>query len=712
MELASQKILLGDCLDVLANERNVPAIVADPPANIAFMGRSWDRAHPCDDYVLPCTPRSKAHERELRSEESFIRYWSQRYAMAYDIADQYATAIIWTLPRTSYQTATAMRRAGWDIRDNLVHLFGTGWAKTGNALAPGQEGWLLATKGKPDLDIDACRVPRGGAVPIPGGKIRASRHFDGSENGYEMVDPPPGNPLGSLPKNALLSHCEECVRVGNKGVKASAPPGKPTAGTIQDSGSSAYGDGKPRGTSQYGNGTESVPAWHCLAGCVCGARSKWDPEKPLPRCPCGETWRWICPVAEVNGQSGESVSPGKTGRGQDGGKGAYSKIGAQGTVQCPSDSGGASRFFNTFSQLSMANVPNDGTMSATQGGDSWNENANHAVCDSCRSAKSNDSADIAAQGAASQRNADRSDASKSTAKNAGNVSKNSQETAARIVRENVPVLQDEPSDQSASVAENHARECATNSVQSVAPISFDQESSRHGLDSTGMLSGRTPNQCRVCGAVLPENIVTTTTTQSLETSNGFAPSVTNTSITWVSQEEREYARTSLPSYKYLSKCSSSERHAGCEHLYWRANKKNPFGFDQVTREEFDALPPPPKATHRTEGTDLQPLLKGISAQGNVHPTVKSYRLMHWLHSLTGAKKIADLCAGSGTGMIAAALDNIEWIGAEVCPEAVLIAQARHAFWSGLSPEAIELMKKDSATKSIQKQNKIARLENK
>ena len=34
----------------------------------------------------------------------------------------------------------------------------------------------------------------------------------------------------------------------------------------------------------------------------------------------------------------------------------------------------------------------------------------------------------------------------------------------------------------------------------------------------------------------------------------------------------------------------------------------------------------------------------LRAQGNVHPTVKSYRLMHWLHSLTGAKKIVDLCA--------------------------------------------------------------------
>lgn len=490
--MAKQQILLGDCLDVLGHLRNVPAIVADPPANISFMGRSWDRAHPVDDYVLPCVPRSKAHERELRSEESFIRYWATRYAMAYDIADQHATAIIWTLPRTSYQTATAMRRAGWTIQDNLVHLFGTGWAKTGNALAPGQEGWLLATKGKPDLDIDACRVPRGGAVPMPGGKIRASRHFDGSESDYEMIDPPPGDPRGSLPKNALLSHCEECVRVGSKKVKASAPCGKPTA-NMQQTHAESYtsnnnGNGKYMGTVAYndGSGGESVPAWHCLAGCVCGARSKWDPEKPLPRCPCGETWRWICAVAEVNAQSGESVATiGK--KNNRHGSGCSAGLRPQDHDTGFADQGGASRFFNTFS--------------------------------------------------------------------------------------------------------------------------------------------------------------------------------------------------------YLSKCSSSERHAGCENLYWRANKKNPFGFDQVTREEWEGL----SETHYTQARSLEGQRATERARGNVHPTVKSYRLIHWHHSLTGASKIVDLCGGSGSGMITAALDDVEWIGAEMCPEAVTIAQARHAFWSGLSHEARRAM---------------------
>ena len=486
--MTNQRILLGDCLDVLADQRNVPAIVADPPANIGFMGRSWDKAHPVEDFALSMPARSKEHERELRRDESFIRYWATRYAMAYDIADKHAVNIVWTLPRTSYQTATALRRAGWDIRDNLVHLFGTGWAKTGNALAPGQEGWLLATKGKPELDIDACRVPRGGP-----GKIFASP-------GSQHKDPT-RHTNGSLPKNALLSHCEECVRVGTKVVKGTPPrdkngePGSRNGmmnrGGVRTDTHAGFGD----------DGTESVPAFHCLAGCVCGASTPWPDDRPLPRCLCGETWRWICPVAEVNRQSGDRPGMSGGGKHREGYQGGmFGKIDCESTLYA--DQGGSSRFFNTFS--------------------------------------------------------------------------------------------------------------------------------------------------------------------------------------------------------YLSKCSSSERHAGCESLFWKANKKNPFGFDQVTREEWEAVPAHPlegKSGRRNDAQIARKHAQGQRAQGNVHPTVKSYRLMHWLHSLTGAKKIVDLCAGSGTGMITAALDGIEWIGAEMCPEAVTIAQARHAFWAGLSHEARRAMVEESIVPS-------------
>lgn len=500
--MTTQRIILGDCLDVFASERDVPAFCSDVPGLVSlqgFMGRKWDRAQQSFGALAPMLPpRSKAHERELLHERDFTQYWAIRYAMAYDIADQHAVNIVWTLPRTSYLTANALRAAGWTIKDNLVHLFGSGWMKSKrtnddgervpNALAPGQEGWILATKGKPDLDIDACRVPRGERDL----RVTAEHDYKGATYGDRKGCKAAGKTSeGSLPKNAVLSHCEGCVRVGSKRVKGTSPKdnrGKPGNYRLMATGSD---NGNIRDDVWEGFGeTESVPAFHCLAGCVCGARSKWDPEQQLPRCPCGETWRWLCPVAEINGQSGKLETSGTAKLGKPirhtptGNETAYGTR-TDSIGYGYAESGGASRFFNTF--------------------------------------------------------------------------------------------------------------------------------------------------------------------------------------------------------KYLSKCSPSERHAGCENLYWKADKKDPFGFVQVTHEEWERL--------ETTGEHLACLdtqarrERTGKAQGNVHPTVKSYRLTHWLHLLSGAPRILDMTAGSGTGMYTAYLDGIEWLGAEICPQAIVIAEARLAFWKGLSFDA-------------------------
>lgn len=127
----------------------------------------------------------------------------------------------------------------------------------------------------------------------------------------------------------------------------------------------------------------------------------------------------------------------------------------------------------------------------------------------------------------------------------------------------------------------------------------------------------------------------------------------------------------FPRFGYHAKAPSGERHAGCEELFWRVEKRDPFGFARVSREEWEALDPKERA------------------EGNVHPTVKRLSLMRWLHRLTGAKRIGDLCGGSGSGAVAAYLDGIEWIGAELSPQTITIAEARLAFWRGLSFEARE-----------------------
>ena len=91
----------------------------------------------------------------------------------------------------------------------------------------------------------------------------------------------------------------------------------------------------------------------------------------------------------------------------------------------------------------------------------------------------------------------------------------------------------------------------------------------------------------------------------------------------------------------------------------------------------------------TQARSLEAQRATERARGNVHPTVKSIALMMHLVKLSGAKRIGDLCVGSGATAIACALLGAEFVGAELCPEAVAIAEARLAFWRGISPAMLD-----------------------
>lgn len=146
----------------------------------------------------------------------------------------------------------------------------------------------------------------------------------------------------------------------------------------------------------------------------------------------------------------------------------------------------------------------------------------------------------------------------------------------------------------------------------------------------------------------------------------------------------------FPTFGYYAKAPAGERHAGCEDLYWRADREDPFGWAQITRAEYEATSE--RETSKSGSSALNGRMDSrggpLLAVGNVHPTVKRLALMRWLHKLAAPKgPIGDLCAGSGSGAIAAFLDGHDWVGADVCQQAIVIANARLAFWRNLTPEA-------------------------
>jgi hypothetical protein len=102
------KVLEGDCLTVLPS---MPAdyftsLVTDPPAGISFMGKAWDKGGV--GWVDWLTAVMKECLRVLKPGSH---------------------ALIWALPRTSHKTMTAVENAGFEIRDVIYHLFGSGFPK-------------------------------------------------------------------------------------------------------------------------------------------------------------------------------------------------------------------------------------------------------------------------------------------------------------------------------------------------------------------------------------------------------------------------------------------------------------------------------------------------------------------------------------------------------------------------------------------------------
>ena len=104
-------ILQGDCIKEMQKleANSVDTIITDPPAGIAFMGKDWDK--------------------DKGGRDEWIKWFSDVMRECYRVAKPGSTALVWAIPRTSHWTATAIENAGWQIKDIIMHIFGSGFPK-------------------------------------------------------------------------------------------------------------------------------------------------------------------------------------------------------------------------------------------------------------------------------------------------------------------------------------------------------------------------------------------------------------------------------------------------------------------------------------------------------------------------------------------------------------------------------------------------------
>lgn len=186
------EIIHGDCIEIMKTlpTNSVDSIVTDPPYGLGFMGNAWDALPPGEDWARECL-------RVLKPGGHLLAFGGTR---------------------TWHRLAVAIEDAGFEIRDSIAWMYGSGFPKHRAALKPAFEPIVMARKsfkgsltaneaihGTGALDIDGCRIEAaGGDYSHSGNANSADTGWTGGgtfANAGRQVEP---NPAGRWPANVAL----------------------------------------------------------------------------------------------------------------------------------------------------------------------------------------------------------------------------------------------------------------------------------------------------------------------------------------------------------------------------------------------------------------------------------------------------------------------------------------------------------------------------
>lgn len=246
-------LYLGDCLETLRTlpDCSVDSVVTDPPYGIRFMGKSWDgediearaayRAS-MPSHAAACGPngghRSVAAEagkydltpESMRAFQSFTLEWATECLR---VLKPGGHLLSFAAARTYHHMAVGIEMAGFEIRDQIMWVFGSGFPKShnlkgehagwGTALKPAHEPICMARKpftctvaanvaehGTGALNIDACRVGTE-STRRPIGKPLNSGAYGSDRSGLESSGEIGGSESGRWPANLIHDGSPEVV---------------------------------------------------------------------------------------------------------------------------------------------------------------------------------------------------------------------------------------------------------------------------------------------------------------------------------------------------------------------------------------------------------------------------------------------------------------------------------------------------------------------
>ena len=211
IEIGDATLYCGDCVEVLRTlpDGSVDAVVTDPPYGLSFMGKRWDYDVPSEEVWRECL-------RVLKPGGHLLAFAGTR---------------------TQHRMAVRIEDAGFEIRDMIAWVYGSGFPKSknldgdwqgwGTALKPALEPITVARKplvgtvaenvlahGTGGLNVDGCRVAVDPADPVNSAIYHAKPSvaygkFASKENGEARSMAPPQ--LGRWPANLIHDGSDEVV---------------------------------------------------------------------------------------------------------------------------------------------------------------------------------------------------------------------------------------------------------------------------------------------------------------------------------------------------------------------------------------------------------------------------------------------------------------------------------------------------------------------
>jgi DNA modification methylase len=158
-------LLLGDCLEVMRglDANSVDTIVTDPPYGLNFMGKDWDKFKNGENPAGGNTGRNTPYARnrvapafyhygndEIDAFQQFTFDWAKE---ALRVAKPGAMLLAMGGTRTYHRLVCAIEDAGWEIRDTVAYVYGSGFPKSYNVGQAMEKKFTIGKCRRPDRDL-------------------------------------------------------------------------------------------------------------------------------------------------------------------------------------------------------------------------------------------------------------------------------------------------------------------------------------------------------------------------------------------------------------------------------------------------------------------------------------------------------------------------------------------------------------------------------